>query len=440
MQSYFYELADFLHGRLQRGEDYTAWLAGERSDFVRFNHGKVRQAGQVQQSYLSLRLIRGDRHCSVSLSLSGERDDDLARLGYELDHLRQMLHDAAPDPHLLLNTEPHSTERISAGELPSAHAMVETVVETAAGHDLVGFLASGPTFEGFANSYGQRNWHQAESFNLDWSLYAGGDKAVKNAYAGTDWSADEFRAKFEGDARQLELLRRPPKTISAGGYRAYLAPAALDEIIGMLNWGGFSEKALRSKRSPLLKLAAGEAALHSSLTLIENIADGLAPAFQGEGFLRPPAIPLVERGRLKGSLVSPRTAKEYGIPTNGVDGSESTQSLQMGVGELPTARVLAELDTGLYIGNLWYLNFSDRANARLTGMTRFASFWVENGELVAPLNVMRFDDSLYRMLGSELAALTEERDLIVDTGTYGGRETASRLLPGALVEEMRLVL
>jgi predicted Zn-dependent protease len=73
-------------------------------------------------------------------------------------------------------------------------------------------------------------------------------------------------------------------------------------------------------------------------------------------------------------------------------------------------------------------------------MTRFATFWVQNGEITAPLNVMRFDDSLYRILGSQLAALTCQREFIVDTNTYGGRHTGSRLLPGALLHELKLVL
>ena len=44
-------------------------------------------------------------------------------------------------------------------------------------------------------------------------------------------------------------------------------------------------------------------------------------------------------------------------------------------------------------------------NCRLTGMTRFATFWVEHGQIVAPVEAMRFDDSLYRLLGSELERL-----------------------------------
>ena len=61
---------------------------------------------------------------------------------------------------------------------------------------------------------------------------------------------------------------------------------------------------------------------------------------------------------------------------------------------------------GLAIGNLWYLNYSDRPACRMTGMTRFATFWVEHGKIVAPVDVLRFDDTLYRMLGDNLEALT----------------------------------
>ena len=71
------------------------------------------------------------------------------------------------------------------------------------------------------------------------------------------------------------------------------------------------------------------------------------------------------------------------------------------------AEVLSRLGTGVYIGNLHYLNWSDRAACRTTGMTRFATFWVEDGEIKAPLNVMRFDETAYRMLGDNLVDLTD---------------------------------
>jgi predicted Zn-dependent protease len=73
-------------------------------------------------------------------------------------------------------------------------------------------------------------------------------------------------------------------------------------------------------------------------------------------------------------------------------------------------------------------------------MTRFATFWVEGGRIVAPAVPLRFDDSIYRLLGDKLAALTKRRELLLDTSTYGERSTASALLPGALVEALRFTL
>jgi predicted Zn-dependent protease len=101
---------------------------------------------------------------------------------------------------------------------------------------------------------------------------------------------------------------------------------------------------------------------------------------------------------------------------------------------------LPQLDTGVYINNLWYLNYSDRAACRMTGMTRFATFWVEGGSIQAPLSVMRFDESIYRMLGDHLLGLTAERDFILDPSTYYQRSTGSSRLPGALVEDFNFTL
>lgn len=112
----------------------------------------------------------------------------------------------------------------------------------------------------------------------------------------------------------------------------------------------------------------------------------------------------------------------------------------MNGGSLALGDVLKELGTGLYISNLWYLNFSDRTAGRITGMTRFATFWVEDGQIKAPVNTMRFDDSIFSLLGSALEQLTAQRELILSTSTYSQRQTASNLLPGALVSKLTLTL
>jgi predicted Zn-dependent protease len=116
------------------------------------------------------------------------------------------------------------------------------------------------------------------------------------------------------------------------------------------------------------------------------------------------------------------------------------ESLAMAGGTLPADDALAALDTGIAIGNLHYLNYSDRPAGRMTGMTRFATFWVEHGRIVAPIDVLRFDDTVYRLLGPNLEALTLETEFILDAGTYQSRQLASVRVPGALVSEMAFTL
>lgn len=439
MRHAFFNLASFIGTQLRETEQFTAWLSGEDSDFVRFNHARVRQAGHVQQAFLTLRLIRGQRHVSAQMSLTGESVGDRTLVAEQLPILRAQLLDVAEDPHLLWSQEALEATSTHESVPLDAAAIAAEIVEAALGYDLVGYLASGQMYTGFASSTGSRMWHQTASFNLNWSLYAQADKAVKCAYAGHTWNSSLFREKMQNAARELRLLNLPPRTLEPGEYRAFLTPTALAEVLGMLNWGGLSEKQLRVKRSPLLKLHSREAQFSPLLYLTENTADGLSPQFQPDGFQKPGQVPLIDQGQAVGTLIAPRTAMEYGLQPNS-DSAESTETLHVRGGTLRESEILQALGTGLYVSNLWYLNFSDRMNARVTGMTRFATFWVENGEIVAPVNVMRFDDSLFRMLGDQLEALTLERELLVDNDTYGSRHTTSLLLPGALLRSLRLVL
>ncbi|MGH8801910.1 MAG: TldD/PmbA family protein [Casimicrobiaceae bacterium] len=439
MEAWFGELAGVLDATMQAGERHASWLSAEDTDFVRMNHGKVRQPGHVEQRYLRIRLIRGARHASHTLSLTGDLAHDRPMIGEAVTGLRAALAHVEDDPYLLLPTGVASSRTVRGGELPAAEAMVESLLGAAAGHDLVGILATGPVYRGFCNSEGQRNWHATTTFNLQWSLYHRADKAVKSSWAGFEWTDAELRARMASAVENLALVARPVKTLARGTYRAFLTPTALQEVAGLLCWDGFSGRALATEQSPLARMK-GDARLDTRVGFTEDVEGGVTPAFQGEGFVRPPRVPLIEAGRLVGAMVSPRTAREFELAANGANASEAPEALAMEPGELLQRDALAALDTGLAIGNLWYLNYSDRPACRMTGMTRFGTFWVENGKVVAPVEVMRFDDTLYRMLGSHLEALTAERELIIDSDSYGGRSLASVSLPGALLSGMQFTL
>lgn len=438
MESYFRELSELLCTYLTGQEVLLLNYQGETSDFVRLNKNKIRQAGRVQQQTLHLALIAAGRECTATISLSGRREEDLARAQGLLGRLREKLAYLPEDPYLHFATTVHNTTHRPVNQLPRPDEAIDTLIDAASGLDLVGLWASGEMSHGFANSLGQFNWHSSVNFNLDWSLYREADKAVKQDYAGFTWNPNDIAQRITAGRETLALLGQRPKRLAPGKYRVYLTPSALHELLQLLNWGAFGLKSHRTAQTPLLRMVREGVTLHRAVTMRENHADGLTPRFTRGGFIKPDVVELIYEGTYRECLANARSAKEYGAVVN--CGIEHPKSLEMAAGDLHTEDVFAALDTGLYISNLWYCNYSDRNHCRITGMTRFACLWVERGRPVAPIEVMRFDESIFHILGDCLEGLTQARDHIIDSSSYEWRSDASAWLPGALVRDFTLTL
>jgi predicted Zn-dependent protease len=228
--------------------------------------------------------------------------------------------------------------------------------------------------------------------------------------------------------------------LERGQYRTFFAPAAVAELVNMLSWAGIGEASIRRGGSALGHLQRQDDSLSPLLNLAEDFSQGQVPRFNQYGKLAPLTMPLIESGQLVNTLVSARTAKEYQIPSTFAEAGESLRSPRLAPGKLPMQNALSALDTGLYISNLHYLNWSDRPNGRITGMTRYACFWVEDGEIVAPIDNLRFDESLYQFWGSNLVDLTQEAILIPEVGSYGYRDLGGVLVPGMLVNDFAYTL
>ena len=76
----------------------------------------------------------------------------------------------------------------------------------------------------------------------------------------------------------------------------------------------------------------------------------------------------------------------------------------------------------------------------MTGMTRFACFWVENGKMVAPIEDLRFDESLYKFWGENLVNLTQFTETFPEPGSYDSRGVGGSKVPGMIVEDFAFTL
>ena len=425
---------------LHLDEYFTLRLQGEVSQFTRFNQAKVRQTGIVRDGSLQLKLIHQQRSSSIEFPFTGDLEVDLPQLRSALELLRAEVPQLPIDPYMVVPSGDATSHETHLGQLLPDAEVVAALLPVVNGLDFTGLYAAGTLVRGYADSSGQKHWFATESYTLDYSLFINSGQAVKGTLAGSHWDNAIYQAKIAESKTQLDRLAQPLKTIERGKYRTYLAPAATADLLGMLSWGGISEASLQQGRSCFGALQRQEQSLSPQLTISENFQHGLVPRFNELGEIAPANLTLIDRGKLANTLINARTAIEYQKPANGANRSESLRSAEITPGTLTADRILATLDTGLYLSNLHYLNWSDRPTGRITGMTRYACFWVENGQIVAPIANLRFDESLYRCWGDHLLALTDTLEFIPDVDTYSSRQLGGSWTPGMLIEDFTYTL
>jgi predicted Zn-dependent protease len=441
LEKTFNQLIETLLNKKAEHEHFTVRLSSESSQFTRFNSAKVRQTGCVHDGSIQLTLMANQRTSSRQFPLTGNWDVDWELASTALQELRDELPLLPIDPYLVLPSGNNSSREINTGKLLTPEILVPSILETVTNLDFTGMYAGGVVIRGYGDSSGQKHWFVTDSFNLDYSLFMASGQAVKGTFAGSEWNEAAYLAKINDGKQQIEMLSRPVKELPKGQYKTYFAPAAVAELLGMLSWGAISEADIQQGNSALAALSRQEKQLSPKFTLKENFQSGLVPRFNNLGEMAAPELALIEKGILINSLVNSRTAKEYNKPANGANGSETLRSPEISLGNLTFEQILPSLDTGLYVSNLHYLNWSDRPSGRITGMTRYACFWVENGEIIAPIANLRFDESLYRFWGAEnLVDLTNFQEFIPEVGTYGSRQLGGSLVPGMLVNNFTYTL
>jgi predicted Zn-dependent protease len=437
--SYFEILAKNVFKELTADEALTLSLTGETTTFARLSKGKVRQVTDLEQAYVEAKYFKGNKTLSFTVPFKAG-DDDFSTMMKKLNENRSWILDLPEDPYLVKPKYYGVTKDENLKNLPAGSAMLSEVLAAATEVDLAGVFSCGDVVRATINTEGQFHWFKTRNFYLDYSLYNDKQKAVKALYAGTEWNSEELKSNIKDTAHKLSLMDRPSKKVERGSYRVYLAPSAVNELVGTLSWGGVGMGAHQRGYGSLKELWTKKKSLSPKFTLEEDFSLGLSPRFNDSGEVAPPKLTIVENGELKNFLISSRSANEYKLESNFAEDHEGMRSPTIHTGDLQRDDILKELGTGLYISDLHYLNWSDRETARITGMTRYACFWVENGEIVSPIEDLRFDESYFNIFGSALERITAFADINPATGSYFQRDVGGTKCPGVLISEFKFTL
>ena len=101
MKDYFQKISYKLFNSLENYEILLLNFDAEKTNFVRFNHSKIRQAGNVRQVTLTLNLIFKSKTLTSVIRLSTDFEKDSILLLRTLYYLRREIPELPEDPYLM---------------------------------------------------------------------------------------------------------------------------------------------------------------------------------------------------------------------------------------------------------------------------------------------------------------------------------------------------
>ncbi|TDO45704.1 putative Zn-dependent protease [Kribbella sp. VKM Ac-2527] len=225
------------------------------------------------------------------------------------------------------------------------------------------------------------------------------------------WDADRIPVdEIPGRLREA-LMPLPGREPHHGTCRVLLKPQAVNSLIATYGYAALGANQYATGRS-VVAGRMGERVVGELLTLVDDGGDpdGLPSGFDAEGNVRRRTT-LIENGMLTGVVSDQRRAGlTDGVPTGHAvpdgwrfGGDPVPSHLLLSPGESTEDELLTECGSGLVVNRLDYLRVLHPKQTLVTGTTRDATYWAEDGKLVGWHPQVRFTFRMDEVLNAVLA-------------------------------------
>ena len=188
-----------------------------------------------------------------------------------------------------------------------------------------------------------------------------------------------------------------PVDLEPGTYEVVLEPRAVAAMLLFPAWLGFNGKA-HAEGTSFAHL--GEAQFDEGISLWDDATDprSLGRPYDAEGTPKR-RLDLVTDGVTVGLAHDRRSAALAGVdPTGSSIGQESfggyPGDLFLAAGDASRDELIGSVDRGLLVTDLWYNRVLDPKTQVVTGLTRNGLFLIEAGEIVGPVQNLRYTQSV----------------------------------------------
>jgi PmbA protein len=144
-------------------------------------------------------------------------------------------------------------------------------------------------------------------------------------------------------------------------------------------------------------------------------------------------MPIIENGIFKNFMVDNYYGRKLKMDKNGADGA----ALVMETGDKSWEDLLGSVKKGLYISSLHYMNFINRKETSLTGLTRDGTFLIENGKLTKVVNNLRFTEKISDII-SGITDIEDQAYTVPYSSNYGAFGIDSVRMPHVKVSGFKI--
>ena len=378
---------------------------------VRFSGGE-RSATRFANSSITANLIEHDQEVSITVrygnktaSATTHQTDDES-LKRTIESVQALAKRKPDNPELMPLVKPPQNYAEIDAALPSAvnFGPAERAKMVKASTDICekkGVLGAGyiPKFDwvdASANSEGLFNYfHYADASFI---LTCRTPDQTGSGWAGTTGVKDIKNIDAEmltNVAADKALRSRKPRAIEPGNYTVILEPRPAARYLSLV-LGSFNARNAEEGRSFMSGKQRGETRLGEkvfgdNVTIRSEIGNTvLRQTSIGDDGLAAKPVTWVEKGVVKNLFYDRYWAqRQKQAPT----ATSPNMSLVMEGGTTSVAEMIKTTKRGLLVTFFWYIRAVDSMTLLNTGMTRDGLFLIENGEIVAPVQNFRWNES-----------------------------------------------
>lgn len=224
-----------------------------------------------------------------------------------------------------------------------------------------------------------------------------------------------------------------PVQLPVGRYDIVFGPAAIGDLVSIMNWIGIDGGSMKRGFSFLGEDKVGQKVLSAKFSLTDDPSQMQTFPFRRDlmGMPRKP-YPLFENGVFKGFVWEQDDADEFGTQPTGHTVMHKSLVVAPGEVEVSTLRELVDMPRDndiLYIPFLHYMNIVNPSAGLVTASSRFGALLLKkDGTVQVPYNV-RVTQSLLDIFGDNVAWLSKTQTVNNTSSSYGARNPTAIVLP-----------